>query len=119
MTDSDRDLLAHAYTDYTAAVKAARALWSGAGESTLREAAADFLVHVRELRRSGGSVTAPVSAPTVVGSLDNPSFPTCPTCHGPTVAASRKTARSPHYRCANRQCDTPIWTDRKKNGTHP
>ena len=58
MTDSDRDLLAHAYRDYEAAVKAARAVWPGAGEATVREAAADFLIHVRELRRSGGFVPA-------------------------------------------------------------
>jgi hypothetical protein len=117
MSNTDRDLLAHAYRDYEAAVKAARSLWVGAGEATLREAAADFLVHVRELRRSGGALPQLVTegqTPKAVEPVGT-SFPECPKCHGPTVAASRKSPRSPHFRCASRECDTPIWT---RNGTH-
>jgi hypothetical protein len=60
MSDTDREVLGRAFHDYEAAVKAARALWTGAQEGTLREAATDFLIHVRELRRTGN---VPASSP--------------------------------------------------------
>ena len=49
----DRELLARAFHDMEAGVKAARKLWPGAPDPVLREAVADFLIHVRELRRAG------------------------------------------------------------------
>jgi hypothetical protein len=76
VTDSDRDTLAYVYRDYEAAVKAARALWPGTTDATMREAAADFLIHLRECKRQ----TVPPAVPT---STNGGRARNCPVCHGP------------------------------------
>lgn len=108
----DRELLARAYHDYEAAVKAARALWSGAPENILREAAADFLIHVRELRRTGNAATGAVpQSPT------GEAPPACPICRDAMKdkRGSKTNPRQPDYKCTNRACDGAVWLDRKPN----
>ena len=73
---------AAAYRDYEAAVKTARALWPGAAEGTLREAAADVMVHVRELRRVAGAShdnASPSSGVSSSGPAQAPGGPYAPT----------------------------------------
>jgi hypothetical protein len=107
VTETDRDLLARAFHDYEAAVKAARKLWPNGQEATIREAAADFLVHVRELRRNGNSSTPP-TAPV------EPS-PPCPVCQGPMKdQRAGKRGNQPDFKCHNRDCDGAVWLDRKR-----
>lgn len=101
---NDRELLGRAYHDYEAAVKAARKLWPAAGEATLREAAADFLVHVRKLRRA--ELTP---RPTVNGDL-----PPCPVCQGPMKdQRATKRGNQPDYKCTRPGCNGAAWLDRK------
>jgi hypothetical protein len=106
MSDADRELLARAYHDVEVAVKAARKLWVDAPAPVQREAAADFLVHVRELRRNG-SASSPPTAPAQVP-------PFCPVCQG-SMKDQRATKRGnqPDYKCCNRDCDGAMWLDRK------
>ena len=89
-----------------AGVKAARNLWPGAPDPVLREAVADFLVHVRELRRAGQALPAvPPAEPP----------PACSVCQGP-MRDHRATKRGnqPDYKCVNRDCDGAVWLDRKR-----
>jgi hypothetical protein len=103
---------------YTLAARIARATWPAEETSPEAMVAATATVFIAmNQMMNGGGAHGGQAAVAPVESLGT-TFPTCPKCHGPTVAASRKTPRSPHYRCADRSCDTPIWTDHKKNGTH-
>jgi hypothetical protein len=108
VTDPDRDTLAHVYRDYEAAVKAARALWPGTTEATMREAAADFLIHLRECKRQ----TVPPVAPA---STDGGMARGCPVCRGP-MRDQRATKRGnqPDFKCASRSCDGALWLDHKE-----
>jgi hypothetical protein len=105
-TNPDRELLARAFHDVEAAVKAARKLWPDAHETTVREAAADFLVHVRELRRNGnGSPPATPAEPA----------PPCPVCQGAMRdQRASKRGNQPDYKCLNHACDGAVWLDRKR-----
>jgi hypothetical protein len=87
-------------------VKAARKLYPNAPESALREAVADFLVHVRELRRNGHP------APSVPPSEPSPS---CPICQG-AMRDQRATKRGnqPDFKCQRRDCNGAVWLDRKR-----
>jgi hypothetical protein len=112
----DRELLARAYHDYEAAAKAARAVWKGAGEGTLREAAADFLVHVRELRRNGVLLASPAAAPGAGARPEEPP-PRCPVCES-AMRDQRATKRGnqPDFKCVVRTCDGAVWLS-KRNST--
>lgn len=115
MPESDRDLLARVYHDAEAAVKAAKKLWPDAPLPVQREAAADFLVHVRELRRNGNGGPQ-ASAPPAAAPAEPP--PACPMCHGPMKdQRSTKRGNQPDMKCANRNCDGAIWLDRKRRPT--
>ena len=108
MTDQpDCEVLARAFHDMEAGVKAARNLWPGAPDPVLREAVADFLVHVRELRRAGNGPTGPAVLP-------GEPAPACPVCQGP-MRDQRATKRGnqPDFKCLNRTCDGAVWLDRK------
>jgi hypothetical protein len=108
MSESDRELLGRAFHDYEAAVKAARKLWPNGHEATIREAAADFLVHVRELRRNGNGSVSPIAPPA-----EPP--PACPVCQGPMKdQRAGKRGNQPDYKCRNRDCDGAVWLDRKR-----
>ena len=44
----------------------------------------------------------------------NPQNPQCPQCGGPmwdNRNSPKRTAKSPHYRCKNRQCQGAVWLD--------
>jgi hypothetical protein len=114
MSESDRELLARAYHDYEAAVKAARKLWPNGHEATIREAVADFLVHVRELRRNGNGSTPPAAAAAEPKPAAPPS---CPKCGKVTQPVARKSAKTPDFRCPDRECDTPVWLHGKRART--
>ena len=114
MTDHpDRELLARAFHDMEAGVKAARNLWPGAPDPVLREAVADFLVHVRELRRASNGHAVPAVPPA-----EPP--PACPVCQGP-MRDHRATKRGnqPDFKCVNRDCDGAVWLDRKRRPSSP
>lgn len=106
MPDTDRELLARVYHDVEAAAKAARKLWADAPPAVQREAAADFLVHVRELRRNGNGPTSAAPAEPA---------PSCPVCRGPmTDQRATKKGNQPDLKCSNRDCDGAVWLDRKR-----
>ena len=90
MTDTVRELLGRAYHDYEAAVKAARALWPGAAEGTLREAAADYLVHVRELRRQIGANGGQLSTISGVPAGAQPSHDPPPAAASPYAPTEKQ-----------------------------
>jgi hypothetical protein len=81
MSDSDRDLLVRVHRDVEAGLASARKLWGDdAGEETLRLTAEAYLVHLRELRRSGGFVPAITAAsPANVGNTGPTGNPFRPT----------------------------------------
>ena len=111
MSESDRDLLARVYHDAEAAAKAAKKLWPDAPPAVQREAAADFLVHVRELRRNGNGSTPPAAGPTEPA-------PACPVCQGPMKdQRSSKRGNQPDFKCLNRACDGATWLDHKRPRT--
>lgn len=120
MTEEGRDLLARAYRDLEAALAAARRLWGeDAGEETLIRAAEMFLIHLRELRRNGGTPVPPHGERVTAEPLAHPpgtegAAPrACPVCSGP-MRDQRATKRGnqPDFKRQNRQCDGAIWLDR-------
>ena len=112
MTDHpNREVLARAFHDMEAGVKAARKLYPNAPEPVLREAVAYFLVHVRELCRNGEAVPAvPPAEPP----------PVCPVCQGP-MRDHRATKRGnqPDFKCQRRDCGGAVWLDRKRQSPSP
>ena len=67
MTEEARDLLARVFADVQAAVSSAKKLYPDAPAEIIRLAAADFLVHVRELRRLNGPQQVPAADHVTAG----------------------------------------------------
>jgi hypothetical protein len=104
MIDPDRELLARVYHDTEAAAKAAKQLWPDAPPAVQREAAADVMVHVRELRRNGNGST-PAAAPA-----EHSPVCECGAIMGPV---QKKNPKMPDWRCP--KCDKALWNrDRKR-----